>query len=64
MLKNSKLLYCSRQMHQFMEANYIASMQKLFEISLCDLILMPNFPPRLLNEWVLLRDKFNVLCEN
>ena len=64
MVKNSRLLFCSRDMHKFMEANEITSIQKLFEISIDELVTMTNFPYRLLNEWVQLRDKFNLLFEN
>lgn len=64
MVKNARLLFCSREMHEFMEANEIASVQKLFEIPIDQLVLMSNFPYRLLTEWVSLRDKFNLLIEN
>lgn len=64
MVKNGRLLFCSRDMHKFMEANCITSIQKLFDISIDELVQMPNFPYRLLNEWVSLRDKFNLLIEN
>jgi hypothetical protein len=61
---NSRLLLCSKDMHIFMEANDIQGVNHLFEISLHDLVLMPDFPYRLLKEWVSLRDKYNLLCEN
>ncbi|MCW3115108.1 MAG: hypothetical protein JWR18_3504 [Segetibacter sp.] len=61
---NSRLLFCSRDMHKFMEANGITSIQQLFEISIDNLVLMQSFPFRLLKEWVSLRDKFNLLIEN
>lgn len=64
MVNNSRLLFCSRDMHIFMEANEITSIQKLFEISIDELVQMQNFPYRLLKEWVSLRDKFNLLIEN
>jgi hypothetical protein len=64
MTHNSRLLFCSRDMHRFMEANGITSIQALFEISIDELVKMSNFPHRLLKEWVSLRDKFNLLCEN
>ena len=64
MVKNSRLLFCSRDMHKFMEANSITSIQNLFEISIDELVMMQNFPYRLLKEWVSLRDKFNLLIEN
>jgi len=47
-----------------MEANSIKSVGQLFEIAIDDLVLMPDFPYRLLKEWVSLHDKFNLLCEN
>jgi hypothetical protein len=64
MVKNSRLLFCSRDMHVFMESNEIMSIQKLFEIPIDQLVVMSNFPYRLLTEWVSLRDKFNLLFEN
>lgn len=64
MTKNSRLLFCSSGMHEFMEANEIKSIKELFEIPIDELVLMPNFPYRLLREWVSLRDKFNLLIEN
>ncbi|WP_147204290.1 hypothetical protein [Segetibacter aerophilus] len=64
MVHNSRLLLCSRDMHKFMEANQISSIKNLFEISIVDLVQMPNFPLRLLAEWVTLRDLFNLLIEN
>lgn len=64
MVKNSRLLFCSRDMHEFMEVNNITSIQNLFEIPIDSLVLMSNFPYRLLSEWVTLRDKFNLLIEN
>jgi hypothetical protein len=64
MTRNSRLLFCSRDMHKFMEANCITSVAQLFEIKIEKLVLMPNFPYRLLEEWLTLRDKFNFLCEN
>jgi len=64
MVKNSRLLFCSREMHKFMEANEITSIQNLFEISVEELLQMSNFPYRLLTEWVFLRDRFNLLIEN
>ena len=64
MTTNSRLLFCSRDMHKFMEANSIKSVGQLFEIAIDDLVLMPDFPYRLLKEWVSLHDKFNLLCEN
>ncbi len=64
MVKNSRLLFCSRDLHKFMEANEITSVKNLFDISIDQLVMMSNFPYRLLNEWLTLRDKFNLLCEN
>lgn len=64
MVKNSRLLFCSRDMHLFMEANDIPTIQNLFEISIAELVMMQNFPYRLLTEWVTLRDKYNLLVEN
>lgn len=64
MVKNSRLLFCSRDMHKFMEANDITSIQQMFEIPIDQLVLMSNFPYRLLTEWVSLRDRFNLLVEN
>ena len=64
MIKNSRLLFCSCDMHKFMEANKITSIQKLYEIPIKELVMMPDFPYRLLEEWVCLRDKFNLLIEN
>ena len=51
-------------MHKFMEGNHICSVTQLFEIKIDRLIVMPDFPYRLLEEWVLLRDRFNFLGEN
>lgn len=51
-------------MHKFMEANEINTIPELFEISIEELITKPDFPFRLLTEWVTLRDKFNFLHEN
>lgn len=64
MIGNSRLLFCSRDMHKFMEANFIASIHDLFSIAIDDLVSMPDFPYRLLNEWVSLRDRYNLLIEN
>jgi hypothetical protein len=64
MVKNSRLLFCSREMHKFMEANEIASIQNLFQISIDELLQMSTFPYRLLTEWLSLRDRFNLLIEN
>jgi hypothetical protein len=64
MVNNSRLLFCSSDMHKFMGANEITSIQNLFEISIGHLLQMPNFPYRLLTEWVSLRDRFNLLIEN
>ena len=64
MTKNSALLFCSRDMHKFMEANSIKSVKQLFQIPLSQVILMEDFPYRLLEEWVTLKDRFQVLCEN
>ena len=63
-MTNSRLLYCSRDLHKFMEANDIESIQELFKIQLDSLIRRPDFPHRLLTEWVTLRDRFNLLHEN
>ena len=51
-------------MRRFMDTNYLVSFEDLFEIALEKLVIMPDFPYRLLSEWVLLRDKFNLLCAN
>ncbi len=64
MVSNSRLLFCSREMHKFMEANYIRSVHDLFAISIDQLVAMPDFPYRLLTEWVSLRDRYNLLIEN
>lgn len=64
MIRNSRLLFCSKDMHKFMEANNINSIPQLFQIKINKLIMMPDFPFRLLEEWVELRDKFNYLGEN
>lgn len=64
MVRNSRHLFCSREMHKFMEAHEITSIRQLFDIKLSELVLLPDFPFRLLDEWVILRDKFHVLCEN
>ena len=64
MTQNTRLLFCSRDMHLFMEANDIFSIPLLFEIEIGKLILMPDFPYRLLEEWLMLRDRFNFLHEN
>lgn len=64
MVKNSKYLFCSREMNKFIEANEINSIQTLFQISVEELLRMPSFPFQLLNEWTYLRDKFNLLSEN
>ncbi|HEX8460016.1 MAG TPA: hypothetical protein VF623_01245 [Segetibacter sp.] len=63
-MTNSRLLFCSRDLHVFMEANSIKSVQQLFDISIDSLVMKPDFPYRLLIEWVTLRDKFNLLHEN
>jgi hypothetical protein len=47
-----------------MEAHQIPSIPELFEIRINSLVLMPDFPYRLLEEWVSLRDKYNFLNEN
>jgi hypothetical protein len=47
-----------------MEANDIKTVPMLFQIPLNTLVLKPDFPYRLLQEWVLLRDKYNFLSEN
>ncbi len=58
------MLFCSRDMHMFMEANNIQSIPRLFDIKIDELVLLPDFPYRLLAEWVTLRDRFNFLNEN
>lgn len=58
------MLFCSRDMHLFMEANNIQSIPRLFDIKIDELVLLPDFPYRLLDEWVTLRDRFNFLNEN
>jgi len=63
-MTNSRLLFCSRELHKFMEANSINSIPQLFAIPIDTLIKKRDFPHRLLNEWVTLRDKFNLLHEN
>ena len=64
MTYNTHLILCSKDMHGFMQKNFINNFDDLFQIPLNKLVLIPNFPYRLLIEWVLLRDKFNLLCEN
>ncbi len=64
MTRNTQLLMCSEDMHRFMEAHQINSIPELFELSLSNMVLMPDFPFRLLIEWMSLRDKFNLLFEN
>ncbi len=64
MTQNTRLLFCSNDMHKFMEANDINTIPQLFEVRIDELITKPDFPYRLLNEWVTLRDKFNFLHEN
>lgn len=64
MSNNTRFLMCSKDMHSFMEAHNISSIPSLFEIALHDLVVMPDFPYRLLLEWVSLRDKYNLLFEN
>lgn len=64
MTYNTQLIMCSKEMRRFMDKNYLISFEDLFEIPLDKLVIMPDFPYRLLGEWVLLRDKFNLLCEN
>ncbi|MDB5250622.1 MAG: hypothetical protein JWQ40_5016 [Segetibacter sp.] len=64
MTTNSRLLFCSKDMHKFMEANELSTVEQLFEIPIDKLVLRPDFPYRLLHEWVMLRDKFNLLWEN
>jgi hypothetical protein len=63
-MTNSRLLFCSRDLHKFMEANDIENIRELFNIPINSLIRRPDFPHRLLNEWVTLRDRFNLLNEN
>lgn len=64
MTQNTRMLFCSRDMHTFMEANEIDSIPELFSISIEQLVTKSDFPYRLLSEWVLLRDKYNFLHEN
>lgn len=64
MITNTRLLFYSQDMHKFMEAHNINSIAQLFDIPLYNLVIMPGFPYRLLNEWVFLRDKFNFLGVN
>lgn len=64
MTQNIRFLLCSKDMQTFMEANKIGSIPKLFDIKIDKLVLMPDFPFRLLDEWITLRDKYNFLNEN
>lgn len=62
--QNIRFLLCSKDMQIFMESNKIGSIPKLFDIKIDKLVLMPDFPIRLLDEWIILRDRCNFLNEN
>ena len=62
--QNAKLLYCSYDMQNFMDSNNIQSIPRLFDIKIDQLVQKPDFPYRLLEEWLMLRDRLSFLSEN